>query len=52
MNKLSFRGVNITNGLFQAAFPLVRIAVAGLPITDVCTLVVPKLRNAAFLLEI
>jgi hypothetical protein len=52
MSKLSFRGVNVTNGSFQVAFTFVRTVGARLRTTGVCTLVVPNLRNSAFLLRI
>jgi hypothetical protein len=42
----------VSNGSFQAAFPLLRITKARLRSTGVCTLVVPKLHNSAFLLRI
>jgi hypothetical protein len=42
----------VTNSSFQGALPLVRIEGARVRTTGVCTLVVPNLRNSAFLLRI
>ena len=42
--------MNVTNCSFQAAFTCMRMGRSPLQSTGVCTLVVPKLRNAAFLI--
>lgn len=52
MSEATLRKDKVTNGLFHAAFTLVRILRARLRTTGVCTLVVPKTKNYAFLLRI
>jgi hypothetical protein len=42
----------VSNGSFQAAFTSLRIEGIQVGTTGVCTLVVPKLGNSAFLLRI
>ena len=52
LRQLSFRGVSVNNGSFQAVFTLARIFRAPLRTTGICTLVVPKLGTSAFLLRL